>query len=578
MRRIAALVLLVCLAGAGCGGDDGKKAAAAAARQLDPGSELVAAVDADYGDGNWQQIKRLYARLVKTQEINFGDFTPPTLDGALTTAASSAGLSFEEDIRPLLDGTLLIGVDVEPAPALSPAAQRILDRVDRSRTRFTDDGREIYYDHDGRRIRDIPYTRIRGALDDQSREPKLTFTAVYRVPDPEALQRVLTKLRDQGLEPDPIPGVTDARKLTDGVALVGRDTLVAVYDGDADTADQKLRQRLTAGGSGPAVPELKDDFIAMRATPELLGAWLDSGELDRALATAAGKALRGAALRMRLDDDAARVNARVDFDGLSPDALPLPGPGPLALPPNQPVASASANQSLTTVFLSRLARALYPESRFVRRVQRLERRTGVNFDAEVLRQFTGPSFTVLRPRKDNTNDFAARSTLRDPAAMRALLPRLAPDLPGIVEGLQGLGSSGLSGLLFVAPDAPLTPSAFGLLAGVRITRLPGADVLYEIRGLDPRHTQPGPDRVVYGIVGDAFVVASSQPLAREVARMPTAPAPKAGTRLRVDVAEVARATDPEDSRELRALASAIELSASAQDGDIVADATVKWAR
>src|SRR3954468_19054122 len=149
MRRIAALVLVVCLAGAGCGGDDGKKAAAAAARQLDPGSELVAAVDADYGDGNWQQIKRLYARLVKTQEIDFGDFTPPTLDGALNLAAPSAGLSFADDVRPLLGGTLLIGVDIEPAPALSPAARKILDRVDRSRTRFLQDGRDIYYDHDG---------------------------------------------------------------------------------------------------------------------------------------------------------------------------------------------------------------------------------------------------------------------------------------------------------------------------------------------------------------------------------------------------------------------------------------------
>ena len=223
-------------------------------------------------------------------------------------------------------------------------------------------------------------------------------------------------------------------------------------------------------------------------------------------------------------------------------------------------------------------RELYPDSRFVRRVQRLERRSGVNFEDEVLRQFAGPSFTVLRPRKDTTNDFAARSTLRDPAAMRALLPRLAPDLPGIVEGLQGLGSSGLSGLLFVAPDAPLMPGAFGLLAGVRIARLSGARRAVRDPRPRPARTQPGPDRVVYGIVGDAFVVASSRALAREVARMPTDAAPKAGTRLRVDVAQVLRTTEPENSRELRALASAIELSASAQGGDIVADGTVKWAR
>jgi hypothetical protein len=577
MRRIA-VVLLVCLAAAGCGGDDGKKAIAAAARQLDPGSELVAVVDANYGDGNWQQIKRLYARLVKYQEIDFGDLTPPTLDGALSTLASSAGLSFADDIRPLLDGTLLLGVDVEPAPALSPADQRILDRVARSRTRFTDDGREIYYDHDGRRIRDMSYTRIRGALDHQARDPRFTFTLVYRVSDPEALQRVLTKLRDQGVESDPIPGVTDVRKLTDGVALVGKDTLVAIYDEDSDVADQKLRQRLTAGGNGPAVPTLEDDFLAARATPELLGAWLDSGELQTALASAPGKALRGAELRLRLDEAAARGSARVDFDGLKPDALPLPAPGALALPRDQAIASASANQSLTTVFLARLARQLYPHSRFVRRVERLERRTGVRFEDEVLRQFSGPSFTIQPPDRNGLENFAARSTLRDPAAMRALLPRIAPDLPKIVEGLQGLGSSGLQGLLLVAPDAPLTPSAFGLLGAIRVARLPGPDALYEIRGLDPRRELAGPDRVVYGIVGDAFVVASSRKLAREVARMPTDAAPKAGTRLRVDVQKVLRTTDPDSARELRALASAIELSASAQGGDIVADATVKWAR
>jgi hypothetical protein len=52
----------------------------------------------------------------------------------------------------------------------------------------------------------------------------------------------------------------------------------------------------------------------------------------------------------------------------------------------------------------------------------------------VLRQFSGPSFTLTRPRRDGGMDFAARSALRDPATMRALLPRLAPALPGILQG------------------------------------------------------------------------------------------------------------------------------------------------
>jgi hypothetical protein len=172
--------------------------------------------------------------------------------------------------------------------------------------------------------------------------------------------------------------------------------------------------------------------------------------------------------------------------------------------------------------------------------------------------------------------FAARSTLRDPDAMRELLPRLAPALPGILEGLQGLGSTGLTGLLFIAPDAPLTPSAFALLAAVQVRQLAGGadEQLYEVTGLDEDNFRPGPNQVVYGLVGDAFVVASSPELAREVAAMPTEPAPEAATRLRADAAAaLARLGDAE---EVTALLDRLEASASATDGDITADAELVW--
>jgi hypothetical protein len=47
--------------------------------------------------------------------------------------------------------------------------------------------------------------------------------------------------------------------------------------------------------------------------------------------------------------------------------------------------------------------------------------------------------------------------LRDPAAIRELLPQLATAMPGILGALEGLGSTGLASLLLVAPDAPLVP-------------------------------------------------------------------------------------------------------------------------
>jgi hypothetical protein len=287
---------------------------------------------------------------------------------------------------------------------------------------------------------------------------------------------------------------------------------------------------------------------------------------------------------VRLEEDAVRGNARVDFEGLADDELPLPGAAPLALPAGEAVASASADQSLTTVFLARLARELWPDSRFVQRVEAYEAEQGVRFEDEVLRQFAGPSFSIMRPGREGDTAFGARSTLRDPEAMRAQLDTLAPALPGILEGLQGLGSTGLTGLLFVAPDAPLTPSAFGLLAQVGVTPIPGGadEQLYEVDGLDPDNSEPGPDRVVYGLVGDAFVVASSEALAREVATLPTEPADEAGTRIRLDVAAALdRAglwVPEEDVRVARALIAGAEASASAEDGDIVADAELRWAR
>jgi hypothetical protein len=573
MRRIAG-VLLVCLAAAGCGGDgDAQKAAAAAARQLDPGSDAVLAIDADYGDANWQQVKRLYARAVQQGGVNFGDVTPPTLDGALNALASSAGLSFAEDVRPVLKGTLLIGVNIEPAPPLSAETRRILERVDRTRSGYNRAG-EIYYDRQGHRIRDVSRRRIERALDEQSsQDPRYEFTAVFRTADPKALQKLVAKLRDQGLEAEPMAGVKGAKRLSGWLALVGEDSLVAALDsnGEGDESERLLRERLTAAGKGPAVPKLGDDFLAARVTPQLLGAWLDRDELSRALASAPGKALRGAQARLRLDPDAGHASARVDFEGLPADQLPLPGPGELALPRGQGIASASANQSLTTVFLARLARELWPQSRFVRRVERLERKQGLRFEDEVLRQFSGPSLTVTRPRRDGGVDFAARSTLGDPAAMTQLLPRLYPALPGILEGLQGLGNTGLTGLLLIAPDAPLVPGA--LLA---LQAAPPAGHLFELRGVSPNGI--GPDRIVFGVLGDDFVVASSRRLAREVARMQTDPAPKAGTRLRVDVPRMLDTSEMESEKELRALFRTVDASASAQDGDIVADAKVTWSR
>jgi hypothetical protein len=92
--------------------------------------------------------------------------------------------------------------------------------------------------------------------------------------------------------------------------------------------------------------------------------------------------------------------------------------------------------------------------------------------------------------------------------------------------MRSLGDEGLLGLLLLAPDAPLSPGA--LLAQIGVNPLAGGDAeeqLYELSGL--RATEPGgavfpgPDSVVFGMIGDDFVVGSDRPAAREAAGLGT---------------------------------------------------------
>ena len=176
---------------------------------------------------------------------------------------------------------------------------------------------------------------------------------------------------------------------------------------------------------------------------------------------------------------------------------------------------ANRNQSRTTVFLAQLARSAYPDSQFVREVEALEADLGISFEEEVLKQFDGPSASVAYA----DGRFGAVSDIGDPDRMRELLPRLAPRLPAVLRGLQGLGDEALIALLLFAPDAPLVPGALALLdAGIEVRRLEGD--LYEIAGLDEGDQAfAGPGTIVFGLIDDRFVVATDLERARAAAEL-----------------------------------------------------------
>ena len=209
------------------------------------------------------------------------------------------------------------------------------------------------------------------------------------------------------------------------------------------------------------------------------------------------------------------AEAFVATDHASPEDLPVvsgTSEQPEVVKRDGWISGANLNQSQTTTFLLRAVRAAFPDSDFVRDVATVERERGIDFEREFLRQFDGPSQSLLAP----DGRFAARSEVSDPERLAATMEKIAPDLGRLVEDLQALRSSGLGLLLLLAPDAPAATSVLDS-ANVRVRAL--GDDLYRMSGLEG----PGPDAIVFGLVDDVFVVAEDERAAAEIAAAPTEP-------------------------------------------------------
>jgi hypothetical protein len=313
-----------------------------------------------------------------------------------------------------------------------------------------------------------------------------------------------------------------ARRLHLGKVAVDGDTVLFAdaYEENADLLDEAIARRKAGDGFDPAefARALGDDagddaVLQLYASPEFVTGFASGADLPWL------NALRSAAASLTLGSDAIEGSLRIrtDPDGLGEEDLPLEtgDETPEAPDVEGAINGANRNQSRTTVFLAQLARSAYPDSRFVREVEALEADLGISFEDEVLRQFDGPSASIAYA----DGRFGAVSEVDDPDRMRELLPRLAPRLPAVLRGLQGLGDEALIALLLFAPDAPLVPGALPLLeAGIEVRRID--DDLYEIFGLD-EGDQPfgGAGTIVFGMIGDRFVVGTNVERARAAAEL-----------------------------------------------------------
>jgi hypothetical protein len=465
MRRAVAALLVVSLALlAGCGGDDGPETGNAeipdALAYFPPDATSLTLLPTDLGS---TQAKRL-ERLVK-----------PSLDGRTLREALAETIEYEgridfaRDVEPLLGGTAVVGI--VPGVDDDEAFVAALDTGDDERLRGL--------------------VGKLGVGDGVEHRGATVFDAVA-IDGPTLLV---------GSEPQALMAAIDRERDDRGASA---DTIDAAL-GDEATADALVR----SFGTGAALLQLPD----VRAAVE--DPWI--------------RALRGYGLVVELEQDAieARARVRTDPDGLRDEDLPLEtgSDSPAVGREDGVINAGNRNQSRTTVFLARLARRAFPDSRFVREVEALERDLGIRFEDEVLAQFNGPSASLAAP----DGAFAAVSDLADADRMRELLPRLAPRLPAILRGLQGLGNSGLVALLLFAPDAPLVPGALDALsAAIKVVPLGGDDdeeLLFRIDGLNESAAgEPafaGPGQIVFGMIGDRFVVASDERRAREAAEMET---------------------------------------------------------
>jgi hypothetical protein len=367
------------------------------------------------------------------------------VEGILTEAVASGGLSYEDDVEPLLGGPLVAAIEDEDLFGPSPSPVVAIEVADEDRLRET--------------LEKVPeiedYTFV---------EDGVLVASDTR----EALEEARRRHdAGEGMGPDVVE-----------VALAGQpdDALLTLY---ADVDDGVMR-----------LPEL---------APLTKMPWFDS-----VLTFAATLSFEGSRLR---------AEAFVTTDHARPEHLPVAfgtSAAPDVVERDGWISGANVNQSQTTTFLLRTVRAAFPDSDFVRDVATVERERGIDFEREFLRQFDGPSQSLLTP----DGRFAARSEVRDPERLAATMEKIAPDLGRLVEDLQGLRSSGLGLLLLLAPDAPAATSVLDS-ANVRVRPI-GRD-LYRMSGLEG----PGPDQIVFGLVGEVFVVAEDERAAAEIASAPT---------------------------------------------------------
>lgn len=466
------LVAMLALVVAGCGGGGGEGGLDSTLRYFPPDPSSVVVISTDLESDQFRNLDRIVERRAHR-----------TIESLLRNGASQVGLSWEKDLEPLLGRELTVGLTAPPVGGV-----------------FSGGVVAAFHASSGGKLREV--------LDKAHvfrRAGELDGARLYRVAD--------------GGPPLAVDGDVLVVAQSEGQL---RSALDRAHGGDH--FEEARFDRALRGLPAGALVRAYGDVSALGALPRF-GRFRDIPWFD-AIRTA------GAALSFERGRAIVDVAANTDPSRLNERDLPLAtgdDPPEVFSRPGE-IVSGNRNQSLTTVFLFRVAEVAFPNSRFVEDVHALQRQLGIDFAREVLRQFDGPSASAVSL---DGKTFAARSDVSDPEALRRVLPRIAPHLPGIVKALQGLQSEGEALLFLFAPDVLV-----GQGDDVTVTAPTGPNGFWRVTGL----SGPGPDELFFGVAGKSFVVASSEALARQVVDEPTRKVPGAhgAAVLHVDLGRVSR--------------------------------------
>jgi hypothetical protein len=463
--RRALLIAALVLAATGCGGTSsgGAGGAGDALGYLAAGSTTVILVSTDVDGEQWELFDRRVYRPAVAEDG--GNDVDETLDEFLAQSARDVGLDWEDDVKPLLGNDIAVGIEGDAMGLLGGDG---VFSVTAALETSGGDVEEVLDKAKFERAGEANGATLYRSEEDDGAMFAVEDGVLVWAEDEQVLRRALAR-RDEG-------GGFDQAAVDDALSDLPEESLVRALGSLERLQDQEQLRRFV---DLPLVQGLETWGLT---------AGFDGGNLN-------------------LD-----VAVQLDEDAVDEEDLPLVtgGESPEIVLREGELSGGNRNQSQTTAFLLRALRAGYPDSRFVKAADAIEKELGIDFEQEILRQFDGPSASYVSP---DGRTFAARSEVRDPEALRAVLPRIAPHLPALVEGLQGLESEGMALLFLFAPDAP----AAAPMSGVKVDPPSTPDGLYRISGL----TGEGPSELYLGLVGDLFVVASDEQRAREIAEADT---------------------------------------------------------